>query len=215
VSVHDPDPVAADVDGYAEARTTPLPPYLRELDAEAREALPYPSMLSGPLVAGLLGTLVAAVQPRLVVEVGTYAGFSALVMAEALPPGGRIVTCELEPEHAAFARRHVDASPHAGRIEIRVGPAIETLATIDEPVDFAFIDADKGGYGAYYEALVPKLSAHGVIAIDNTLRGGRVVDAADDAGRAMDAFNAHVLADDRTTCVLLPVRDGVTLVRRT
>lgn len=206
--------VAADVDGYAEAHTTLLPAYLRALDAEARETLPYPSMLSGVLVGGLLATLVAAARPRLVVEVGTYAGFSALAMAEALPPDGRIVTLEIEPEHAAFAQRHVDASPHAGRIEIRVGPAIDALETIGEPVDFAFIDADKTSYPAYYEALVPKLSACGIIAIDNTLRGGRVVDPADDSARAMAAFNDQVLADERTVSVLLPVRDGVTLVRR-
>src|SRR5204863_8700415 len=117
------------------------------------------------------------------------------------PEGGRGITCELDPGRAAFALEHFDDP----RIELREGPALDTLATIDEPVDLAFIDADKGGYVDYYEALVPKLSERGLIVADNTLRGGRALE-----GDEMHDSNEHVLADERTTCVHIHVRDGVT-----
>ena len=203
--------VSPEVEAYSEAHTTPLEPATAALLEEARGALPVPEMLSGPVVGRLLETLVWAGQPRLAVEVGTYAGFSAMMIASALPPGGRLITCEISEDFAAFARRHIEASDYAERIDLRVAPALDTLATIDEPVDFAFIDADKPGYVDYYEALVPKLSPHGVIAADNTLRGGDVLDGRD----VMNAFNDRVLADERTSSVLLPVRDGVTLIRLT
>ena len=203
--------VSPEVEAYSEAHTTALPEGTAACLEDARGALPVPEMLSGPVVGRLLETLVWAGQPKLAVEVGTYAGFSALMIAAALPPGGRLITCEISEEFAAFAQRHIDASPWAGRIDVRVAPAIETLAAIDEPVDFAFIDADKPGYVDYYEALVPKLSPRGVIAADNTLRGGDVLDGRD----VMNEFNDRVMADPRTTSVLLPVRDGVTLIRLT
>ena len=203
--------VSPEVEAYSEANTTPLPDGVAALLEEARDALPVPAMLSGAVVGRLLETLVWTGRPQLAVEIGTYAGVSALMIASGLPPGGRLITCEISEEFAAFARRHIAASPLADRIELRVAPALDTLATIDEPVDFAFVDADKTGYVDYYEALVPKLSPRGVIAADNTLRGGDVLDGRD----VMNTFNDHVMADSRTVSVLLPVRDGVTLIRRT
>jgi caffeoyl-CoA O-methyltransferase len=202
------DLVRPEVDAYSARSTTALPAWWEAIDAEAARELPYPAMLSGQVVGQLLATLVAATQARLVVEVGTYAGTSALAMAGALAPGGRIVTLELADAHADFAQRHIDASPYADRIEIRRGPALDTIASIDEPVDICFIDADKPGYVDYYEAVLPKLSQRGVIAADNTLRGGAVLE-----GDVMDEFNRHVAADPRTVQVLLTVRDGVTLIR--
>jgi predicted O-methyltransferase YrrM len=148
-----------------------------------------------------------------VVEIGTFSGYSAMAMAGGLPPGGRIVTCELSPERAAFAQGYFDRSPWADRIDLRVGPALETVQALDGPFDFVFIDADKEGYPGYYDAVVPKLSPRGAIAVDNTLSGGGAADPVDDRDRAMAAFNAHVLADERTESVLLSVRDGVTLIR--
>jgi caffeoyl-CoA O-methyltransferase len=134
-------------------------------------------------------------------------------MAGGLPPEGRIVTCELSPERAEFARAWFDRSPYAERIDLRVGPALDTVTALDGPLDFVFIDADKEGYGAYYDAVVPKLSPRGVVVVDNTLHGGGVADPADERDRAMAAFNAHVQADERTENVILSVRDGVTLIR--
>src|SRR5436305_3199404 len=137
-------------------------------------------------------------------------------MAAALPPGGRIVTCEVSPEHAEFALRRIQASPHADRIELRVGPALETIATLPGPFDLVFIDADETGYPAYYEAVLPKLPDHGLIVVDNTLWSGRVIEPAGEGEdtRALAAFNDALVTDRRVVCVMLTVRDGVTLIRR-
>jgi caffeoyl-CoA O-methyltransferase len=208
------DLVRSDVDAYAAAHTTPLPGWWEAIDAEAAEALPYPSMLSGHVVGQLLATLVAAVQARLVVEIGTYAGTSALAMAGALAPGGRVVTLELADAHADFAQRHIDASPFADRIEIRRGPALESLRALEGPFDLVFIDADKTGYPDYYEAALEKLAPHGLIVADNTLRGGEVLDPHDEGGRVMAALNDRWAADERVVATQLTVRDGVTVLRR-
>jgi caffeoyl-CoA O-methyltransferase len=202
-----------DLDEYLDAHATPLEPLLRENYEATYASLSSPQMIAGPVLGRLLRFLVAMAAPQLVLEIGTFSGYSALAMAGGLPPGGRIVTCELSPERAEFARGYFARSPWADRIELRVGPALETVAALDGPFDFVFIDADKTGYPAYYEAVVPKLSPRGVIAIDNTLRGGDVADPVDDGDRAMAAFNTHVHADARTESVILSVRDGVTLIR--
>ena len=135
-------------------------------------------------------------------------------MAAALPSGGRIVTCEIDERNAEFARRHFDSSPLGERIELRFGPAMDTISALEGPFDVVFIDADKTGYRDYYEAVLPKLASHGVIVVDNTLWGGRVLDPAEDSEStvALREFNDHVLADERTECVLLPVGDGMTVI---
>ena len=203
----------ATIDAYVDAHTTPLEPLLQELHEATYAEMSSPQMIAGPTAGQLLRFLVRLVAPRLVVEIGTFTGYSALAMAGGLPDGGRIVTCEVSPEHARFAQSWFDRSPLGERIDVRVGPALETLAGLDGPFDFVFIDADKEGYTGYYEAVVPKLSPRGVIAVDNTLYGGDVADPRDDGDRAMAAFNDHVQADPRTENVLLSVRDGVTLIR--
>jgi caffeoyl-CoA O-methyltransferase len=205
------------VERYASEHTTAQPPALQALLTEATDALPNPQMLSGPTVGRLLETLVFATQAKLVLEIGTYAGYSALAMAAGLPPGGRIVTLEIDEGFARFARRHIEASPQADRIELRVGPALDTIAELPGPFDFVFIDADKTGYPAYYEAVLPKLAPGGLIAVDNTLRDGEVLDSPDGWGegtRAMAAFNDALVGDERVVAVMLTVRDGVTLIRR-
>jgi caffeoyl-CoA O-methyltransferase len=204
------------IEAYAEAHTTPVAEHLQRLDDDTRATLPVYEMLSGPVVGRLLETLVFLARPRLVVEIGTYSGYSALNMAGGLPPDGRIVTLELSDEHADFAQRHIDASPHADRVEVRRGPALDALAELDGPYDMVFIDADKPGYLGYYEAVLPKLADTGLIVVDNTLRGGAVLDPAsgNDSDRAIAAFNDHVVADDRVVATMLTVRDGVTLIRR-
>jgi caffeoyl-CoA O-methyltransferase len=193
---------------YAETQTTPAADHLAALADQTRAQLDMPQMLTGPVEGRLLEFLVWMLQPRLVLEIGTYSGYSALSMAGALPPDGRIVTCELDPERAAFARRAVEREP---RIELREGPALDAVAALDGPFDLVFVDADKEGYVDYYEAVLPKLADRGLIIADNTLRGGRAIaDPEDPIAR----FNAHVAADARTVQVLLTVRDGVTLIRR-
>jgi len=205
-----------DLAEYAEQHTTAAPPHVRALEAETRERLAMAQMLSGVVVGRLLETLVHVMQPRLVLEIGTYSGGSALWMGGALPAGARMVTCEIDPEHAAFARRHLAAAGLADRVEVALGPALETIARLPGPFDLVFIDADKTGYDDYYEAVLPKLAPAGLIAADNTLRGGAVLDPqAHDAGtHAIVAFNDRVAADARVVVTQLTVRDGVTLIRR-
>jgi caffeoyl-CoA O-methyltransferase len=207
--------VAAEIEEYAERCTTPVPDPLKVLEAETRSGFEAHRMMVGAVEGRFLEMLVHAVQPRQVLEIGTFTGYSSIAMAGALPPGGRIVTCEISEEHAAVARRHIEASGNADRIEVRLGPALETIAGLEGPFDFVFIDADKPAYPDYLEAVLPKLSTRGLVAVDNTLRGGAVADPADqdDGTLVMRRFNETVVADPRLVCVMLPVRDGVTLIR--
>ena len=213
-----PGLVSESVEAYAAAHTTAPPEHLRALADETRATLESPQMLTGEVEGRLLEMLVFLARPRLVLEIGTYSGYSALSMARALPDGGRIVTCELDRERAAFAERHIAAAGMSEHIEVRVGPASETIAALAGPFDLVFVDADKEGYLGYYEAVLPKLAARGLIVVDNVLWSGRVAapEAEDDseATRALRAFNDHVEADARVVNVMLTVRDGVTLIRR-
>jgi caffeoyl-CoA O-methyltransferase len=137
-------------------------------------------------------------------------------MAAALPPGGSIETCEVSEKHAAVARRYIEEAGYGDRITVHFGPALETIDRLEGEFDFVFIDADKENYVNYYEAVLPRLSEHGLIAADNTLWSGRVLDESDESEgtTAIRAFNEHVRNDSRVTSVMLTVRDGVTLIRR-
>jgi caffeoyl-CoA O-methyltransferase len=203
------------IEAYAADHTTPEPPWFATLAEETRNATRAPTMMVGTLEGRLLTALVAMLRPRSVLEIGTFTGYSALSMAEALPADGRIVTCDISEEHLAIARRHIAASPYAGVIEIRSGPALETIATLPGPFDLVFIDADKTSYSAYFEATLAKLAPDGVILVDNVLWSGRVLDPAitDPDTAAITAFNDQVLADDRVEVVMLTVRDGISLIR--
>jgi caffeoyl-CoA O-methyltransferase len=211
----DIDIADARVEQYAEEHTSGEPAFFAELAERTRAETSAPGMMVGTLEGRFLAALVALARPRVVLELGTFTGYSALSMAESLPPGARIITCDISEEHVAMARRTFLASPYADRIEIKVGPALESIADLDGPFDFVFIDADKEGYLAYYEALLPKLAAEGVMVVDNVLWSGRVLDSSDDssATQAVREFNAHVAADDRVEVVMLTVRDGVSLIR--
>jgi predicted O-methyltransferase YrrM len=199
---------------YAEEHTTPPEPLLAELAAETRETLPSPQMLTGTVEGRFLELLVYASGARRVLELGTYSGYSALSMAAGLPPDGRIDTCEVDERHASVAARYIERSPYADRITVHLGPALETIERLEGQFDFVFIDADKPNYVNYYEAVLPRMSVRGFIAADNTLWSGRVLEAdGDESTRAIKAFNEHVRSDPRVVCVLLTVRDGVTLIR--
>jgi caffeoyl-CoA O-methyltransferase len=198
------------IEEYAEQFTTPHDPLLAELSEETARELGMTQMLTGPVAGRLLEFLVWISQPKRVVEIGTFSGHSALAMAAALPDGGRIDACEIDPERAAFAQRYFDRSPHGSKIELHVGPALETLERLNGTFDFVFIDAEKEGYIDYYEAVLPRLADRGLIVADNTLASGRVVNESP----PIAAFNEHVAADPRSIEVLLTVRDGMTLIRR-
>ena len=205
-----------EIDAFAEQHTTPPDRLLVELSEETTATLPNPQMLTGPVEGRFLEMLVFASEAERVLEIGTYSGYSALSMARGLPPRGHIDTCEIDERHAAVARRYVGESPYADRITIHVGPALDTVTQLDGPFDLVFVDADKTGYDGYYEAVLPKLAPRGLIVFDNMLQSGRVVDApdGDDSNRAIVELNEKLRGDPRVVCVLLTVRDGVTLVRR-
>jgi predicted O-methyltransferase YrrM len=207
------------VEAYAEAHTTPPPTHLAAVADKTRahgDLGDFAGMMVGTLEGRFLEMLVFGLGARRVLEIGTFTGYSSISMAAGLPAGGRITTCELSPVCAAEARENIAASPYADRIEIVEGPAIDTVAGLRGPFDLVFIDADKAGYAAYFEAVLPKLAPGGVIAVDNTLWHGSVVDAGDTStdALAIRAFNDALAADRRVVCVQLTVRDGVTLVRR-
>ena len=208
--------VPEDIDAYAEAHTTPPAGLLADLAAETKASLSSPQMLTGTVEGRLLELLVFGLQARRVLELGTYSGYSSLSMAPGLPDGGHIDTCEVSEEHAEVAQRYIDRSPYADRITIHLGPALESIERLGGEWDFVFIDADKENYSNYYEALLPRLAQNGLMAIDNTLWSGRVLDDADDSGatRAIRELNDRIAADDRVVAVQLTVRDGVTLIRR-
>ena len=195
---------------YVERFTSPHDPLLAELSEETARELGSTSMLTGPVAGRFLELLVWGAQPRRVLEIGTFSGHSALAMAAALPEGGHIDTCEVDPRRAAFAQRYFDRSPHGSKITLHLGPALETIERLEGTFDFVFIDAEKEGYVGYYEAVLPRLAERGLIFADNTLAGGRVVGGTP----PIVAFNEHVAADPRTVQVILSVRDGMTLIRR-
>ena len=169
-------------------------------------------MLIGAWEGALLRMIVAMSGARRLLEIGTFTGYSALSMAEALPADGEIITCDVNAKTSAIAQRFFDRSPHGRKIVVRLGPALDTLRTLTPPFDLAFIDADKEGYVDYYEAILPKLAPDGLIAADNTLFGSDADDG--EITRAITRFNEHVLSDARVEAVLLPLREGVTLIRR-
>src|SRR4051794_12678265 len=211
-----PGIVPEDIERYALEHTTPVGEQMDALAEETRATLPAPGMLSGAVEGRLLEMLVFAAGARRVLEFGTYSGYSALSMARALPADGRIFSLEVSDEHAEFARKHIRESAYADRIEVIVGPALESVERLEGPFDLAFIDADKENYARYYEAALAKLSPRGLIVVDNTLWSGRVLDPEADGSestRALAQFNDMVVRDERVVCVMLTVRDGVTLIR--
>ena len=207
--------VPEEIEAYAERHTTPPEELLAELAAETKATLNAPQMLTGTIEGRLLELLVHGLQARRVLELGTYSGYSSLSMAAGLPEGGRIDTCEVDEKHAEVARRYIGRSQYADRITVHLGPALETIERLEGEFDFVFIDADKVNYVNYYEAVLPRLSTDGLIAADNTLWSGRVLDEGDDSEdtRAIKAFDERVRSDSRVTSVMLTVRDGVTLIR--
>jgi caffeoyl-CoA O-methyltransferase len=176
----------------------------------------FPEMMAGLAEARLLEALVVVSRAMRVLEIGTFTGVGALSMAAAVPPGGRVITLEVDEDNASTARRHIEASPYADRIEVIVGDAKDTLSRLDGPFDLVWIDAWKDDYPAYYSLVVEKLAPNGIIAADNLFRGGAVVDpAVDDPGtEGIREYARLVQNDPRMHNVLLTIGDGVMLAWR-
>jgi len=208
--------VEPNVEQYAEAHSSPDGELFERLAAETREKSEAPQMMVGLLEGQFLGALVRSLQATRILELGTFTGYSSISMALALPPDGRVITCDLNAETTEIARRYAAEAGVVERIEYRTGPALESIAELDGEFDLIFIDADKPNYLNYYEATLPKLAARGLMILDNTLWSGRVADPGEDDEntRAIRAVNDRVLEDPRVRNVLLTVRDGMNLVWR-
>ena len=202
------------IEDYAAAHSQTPSPLLDELEAHTHAHCALPQMLVGRLEGGLLKMLVRLTGARRILEIGLFTGYSALTMAEALPEGGTIVSCEINKETAAIAQSFFDRSPHGRKISLRLGPALDTLATLpkDALFDLVFVDADKENYANYYDAALPLLRPGGLLVADNVLWSGAVLDPKLDSDRALVAFNNKVHQDPRVEHVMLTVRDGVMLV---
>jgi len=196
-----------EADAYAAAHSTPPTDVLRQLGEETDATQDAPQMSVGALGGAFLRFLVALTKPQRVLEIGVFTGWSSMEMAWALPPGATIVACDVNAETTVIAKRYAEEAGVAGRIDYRVGNAFETIASLDGPFDLVFIDAWKPDYVEYYEAVLPKLADGGLILADNTL-------SALNGNEGMAVFNEHVVNDARVECVLVPIRDGVTLIRR-
>ena len=203
------------VEEYAEAHTTPDGELFERLAEETRAKTSAPQMMVGRIEGQFLARLVRLSGARRILELGTFTGYSSISMASALPADGRIITCDIDPETMGIARRYMDESGYGDKIETRLGPALETIRTIEGPFDLVFIDADKPNYRAYYEAVLPLLAEDGVIIADNVLWSGRVLeDDGDESTRAIKEFNEYVHSDSRVVSVMLTVRDGMTLIQK-
>jgi caffeoyl-CoA O-methyltransferase len=209
-------PIAAD---YCLAHSTPPDEVLAELIAETREAT---GGAAGMQVSndegGLLTMLTRLAGSRNAVEVGTFTGYSSICIARGLAAGGKLLTCDMSHEWTSIARRYWQKAGLADRIELKIGPALETLRALpsDHIIDFAFIDADKETYPAYYEELLRRLRPGGLIVLDNVFLGGRVFDPAfrDERHVTMRQLNQRIAADERVDAIMLSVRDGLTVVRK-
>jgi caffeoyl-CoA O-methyltransferase len=208
------DPLAE----YLLAHRTPDDELLRELQEETAALGDKAVMQIGADQGTFLTLLVAAMKAREAVEVGTFTGLSALCIARGLAPGGRLLCCDVSEEWTAVARRYWTKAGLQDRIELRLAPALTTLRALPrEPrFDFAFIDADKPSYRAYYEEILPRLRVGGLVTVDNVLWSGDIVnpEKKDESTLALRAFNDHVAADRRVQSVMLPLADGLTLARK-
>ncbi len=186
-----------------------------ELHARLREetyrVMDRPQMQVDVIEGRFLKMLVRLTQAKTIIEIGTFTGYSALMMAEGLPGDGRLITCEIDPKAEAIARRYFSESPHGNKITLRMGPALETIRTLSGPLDFVFIDADKASYSNYYEACLPLLKPGGLIVADNVLWSGKVLEPKDADDHAIVAFDRMVQSDPRVENVCLTVRDGMML----
>jgi caffeoyl-CoA O-methyltransferase len=199
------------VEQFAQDHTEPETDLYARLREETYGTMQSPQMQVGLIEGRFLQMLVRLIGARNILEIGMFTGYSTLMMAEALPDDGRLITCEVDPKAEAIARRYFGESPHGHKITIRMGPALDTIKTLSAPLDLVFIDADKVNYSNYYETCFPLVKPGGLIVGDNVLWSGKVIDPKDDDTRSIVAFSRLVQSDPRVENVCLTVRDGMML----
>lgn len=199
------------VEQFAHDHTEPESDLFLRLRDETYRDMNCPQMQVGRIEGRFLKMLVRLTGARRILEIGMFTGYSALMMAEGLPDDGKIITCDVDPKAEAIARRYFAESPNGHKIEIRMGPALETIKTLSGPLDLIFIDADKGNYSNYYEAVFPLVRPGGLIVADNVLWSGRVLHPESPDDHAIVAFDNLVQSDSRVENVCVTVRDGMML----
>jgi caffeoyl-CoA O-methyltransferase len=199
------------VEQFAHDHTKPESDLFLRLRDETYATMRSPQMQVGRIEGRFLKMLVRLTGARRILEIGMFTGYSALMMAEGLPEDGRLITCDVNPEAEAIAQRYFNESPDAHKIEIRMGPALDTIRSLSGPIDMVFIDADKTNYSNYYEAVMPLVKPGGLIVADNVLWSGRVLDPQSEDDHAIVAFDKLVQSDPRVENVCLTVRDGMML----
>ncbi len=208
------------IDEYTVAHTTTPDSVFDDIAVDV-ESTGAAGMMSGRTVGYFLNTLATIGGAKRVLEIGTFVGYSALMMASALPEDGELITCDVSEEFTAIAQKHWARHPAGGKIDLRLAPATETLDSLSPPFDLVFIDADKVNYAVYYEKALKLLAPRGVIVVDNVLWGGRVLgpddpddEPEDGSTKSIKAFNELVTNDERVVNVMLTVRDGMMLIRK-
>jgi caffeoyl-CoA O-methyltransferase len=202
------------VEEYAITHTSEESPLLEEIAAKTRAELEYSEMLSGRMVGRLLSILIKISGAKRILEVGTFTGYSALTMAEALPADGEIFTCEYNERYEKIARSFFEKSEFGSKITLLMGAALDTIPTMNGNFDFAYLDADKNNYPNYYEMILPRLKRGGIMVIDNVLWSGEVLSPETENAKTIDKLNKMIKRDQSVEQVMLTVRDGLTVVRK-
>jgi predicted O-methyltransferase YrrM len=203
---------------YCEQHSSEEPIVLKKLNRQTHAQVLQPRMLSGHLQGRFLSMISALVRPKMILEIGTYTGYSALCLAEGLQEGGKLISIDVNPELEEMVYQYVEEAGHKDRIQMIIGDAYQVIRTLPQRFDLVFIDADKASYSRYYDLVIDKLEVGGVILADNVLWSGKVVDekslAKDKDTQLIDAFNKKVRSDPRVEAVLLPLRDGMMMLRK-
>jgi len=203
------------IEEYARLHTEPENDLLKELVRETHVMVLQPRMLSGHLQGRFLSFISKVYQPALIVEIGTYTGYSALCLAEGLQKDGRLITIDVNEELESFTRSFFDRSSFKNQIDYRIADAAVEIPSISGPIDLVFIDADKRNYALYFDLVIDKMRSGGLILVDNVLWSGKIIDesAKDKSTQALRDFNTKVATDSRVEPLLMPIRDGLFLLR--
>ncbi|MBI3520316.1 MAG: O-methyltransferase [Bacteroidetes bacterium] len=209
--------ISKDLSDYCEAHTSPESEILSRLNRETHVKVVSPRMLSGHLQGRFLSFISRLQQPKLIVEIGTYTGYSALCLAEGLAENGKLISIDVNEETSAFAKSFIEKTEYSNKIELVLADAKSYIPTIKEPIDLVFIDADKKNYLNYYHLVIDKLHTGGMIIADNVLWSGKITmpeSSMDKETLALHQFNQFVQQDIRVENILLPVRDGLMILRK-
>jgi caffeoyl-CoA O-methyltransferase len=212
------DFLSDDLQNYCEQHSSNEPDVLKKLNRQTHAQVLQPRMLSGHLQGRFLAMISQLVQPKTILEIGTYTGYSALCLAEGLEEGGKLITIDVNPELEDMVHQYIEEAGMQNKVQMIIGDAYQIIRTLPQTFDLVFIDADKASYSKYYDLVIERLNPGGLILADNVLWSGKIVEekalAKDKDTQLLDAFNKKVKADPRVECMLLPLRDGMMMVRK-